>query len=92
MLLIENVKSPMICSKDNEELNELTKIMYEIRKWIIKPVLKEVVHSNLNFQAVEEIIAEIVEDNGLNEKEFFDLYEVEELETGLMNNEVLASI
>lgn len=82
----------MICSKDNEELNELTKIMYEIRKWIIKPVLKEVVHSNLNSQAVEEIIMEIVEDNGLNEKEFFDLYEVEELETGLMNNEALALI
>ena len=91
-LLIENVKSPMICSKDNEELNELTKIMYEIRKWIIKPVLKEVVHSNINFQALEEIIAEIIEDTGLNEKEFFDLYEVEEMETGLMNNEVLASI
>jgi len=66
--------------------------MYEIRKWIIKPVLKEVVHSNINFQALEEIIAEIIEDTGLNEKEFFDLYEVEEIETGLMNNEVLASI
>lgn len=82
----------MICSKDNEELNELTEIMYEIRKWIIKPVLKEVVHSNINFQALEEIIAEIIEDTGLNEEEFFDLYEVEEIETGLMNNEVLASI
>ena len=82
----------MICSKDNEELNELTEIMYEIRKWIIKPVLKEVVHSNINFQALEEIIAEIIEDSGLNEEEFFDLYEVEEIETGLMNNEVLASI
>ena len=66
--------------------------MYEIRKWIIKPVLKEVVHSNINFQALEEIIMEIVEDNNLNEEEFFDLYEIEEIETGLMNNEVLAVI
>ena len=66
--------------------------MYEIRKWIIKPVLKEVVHTNINFQALEEIISEIVEENNLNEKEFFDSYEIEELETGLMNNEVLASI
>ena len=66
--------------------------MYELRKWVNKPVLKEVVGSPMNFQALEEIIAEIIEDTGLNEKEFFDLYEVEEIETGLMNNEVLASI
>lgn len=62
--------------------------MYEIRKWVMKPVLKEVIERNINFQALEEFIAE----TNLNEEEFFDLYEIEELETGLMNNEVIAVI
>ena len=67
--------------------------MYELRKWIKKPVLKEVIYSNMNFQALEETIAEISEkENISNEKEFFELYELEDLETGLMNNEVLIQI
>lgn len=67
--------------------------MYELRKWVNKPVLKEVIESNINFQALEESIAEITEtENISNDKEFFELYEVEELETGLMNNEVLINI
>lgn len=67
--------------------------MYELRKWVNKPVLKEVIYSNMNFQALEETIAEITEkENISNEKEFFDLYEIEDLETGLMNNEVLIEI
>jgi hypothetical protein len=67
--------------------------MYELRKWVNKPVLKEVLYSNMNFQALEETIAEITEkENISNEKEFFDLYEIEDLETGLMNNEVLIEI
>ena len=66
--------------------------MYEIRKWVNKPILKEVVCSNINFQALEETIAEIVEKSNLSEKEFFELYEIEELETGLMNNEALCNI
>lgn len=66
--------------------------MYEIRKWVNKPILKEVVCTNINFQALEETLAEIVEEQNLSEKEFFELYEVEELETGLMNNDVLCSI
>lgn len=66
--------------------------MYEIRKWIMKPVLKEVIHSDINFQALEEIVSDIVENNNLTETEFFNFYEIEELETGLMNNEVLATI
>lgn len=77
----------MICSKNNEELNELTE-MYEIRKWINKPILKEVVCSNINFQALEEFLAEI----NMSEEEFFELYEIEELETGLMNNEALCNM
>ncbi|MBQ3407937.1 MAG: hypothetical protein IJH12_01880 [Clostridia bacterium] len=64
--------------------------MYEIRKWVIKPVLNEVIYSNLNFQALEEILGEL--SDNMSEKEFFDLYEIEELETGLKNNEVLCSI
>lgn len=66
--------------------------MYEIRKWVNKPILKEVICSNINFQALEETIAEIVEKGNLSEKEFFDLYEIEELETGLMNNEALCNM
>ena len=62
--------------------------MYEIRKWVNKPILKEVVRSNINFQEVEEFFADI----NLSQQELFDLYEIEELETGLMNNEVLCSI
>ena len=77
----------MICSKNNEELNELTE-MYEIRKWVNKPILKEMVCSNINFQALEEFLAEI----NMSEEEFFELYEIEELETGLMNNEALCNM
>lgn len=66
--------------------------MYEIRKWINKPILKEVICTNINFQALEETLIEIVEKDNLSEKEFFELYEVEELETGLMNNEALCNI
>lgn len=67
--------------------------MYELRKWVNKPVLKEVVYSNMNFQALEETIAEIAEKENLTtEEEFFELYELEDLETGLMNGEVLLQI
>ena len=66
--------------------------MYEIRKWVHKPILKEVICTNINFQALEETLAELVEKDNLSEKEFFELYEVEELETGLMNNEALCNI
>ena len=66
--------------------------MYEIRKWINKPILKEVIHSDINFQALEEIVADIVENSNINKSDFFEVYEIEEIETGLMNNEVLASI
>ena len=62
--------------------------MYEIRKWINKPILKEVVCSNINFQAVEEFFAE----SNLSKQDFFDLYEIEEIETGLTNNEVICII
>lgn len=67
--------------------------MYELRKWVNKPVLKEVVGSPMNFQALEETVAEISEKENLsNEKEFFGLYEIEDIETGLMNEEVLLEI
>ena len=66
--------------------------MYEIRKWINKPILKEVVCTNINFQALEETLAEIVEKGNLSEEEFFELYEIEELETGLMNNDALCNM
>ena len=67
--------------------------MYELRKWINKPVLKEVVGSPMNFQALEETIADITEkENISNEEEFFELYEIEDIETGLMNSEVLLEI
>ena len=62
--------------------------MYEIRKWVNKPILKEVVETNINFQALEEFLAEI----NMSEEEFFELYEIEELETGLMNNEALCNM
>ena len=67
--------------------------MYEIRKWIFKPVLKEVLETNINSQALEESVAEISEENGFStEDEFFEEYEIEELETGLMNGDVLISL
>ena len=66
--------------------------MYEIRKWVNKPILKEVLYTNINFQALEESLAEIVEKDNLSEEEFFEQYEIEELETGLMNNEALCNI
>lgn len=67
--------------------------MYELRKWVNKPVLKEVVGSPMNFQALEETVAEISEKENLsNEKEFFELYEIEDIETGLMNEEVLLEL
>lgn len=67
--------------------------MYELRKWVNKPVLKEVVYSNMNFQALEETIADITEKENIStEEEFFELYELEDIETGLMNEEVLLQI
>ena len=67
--------------------------MYEIRKWIKKPTHKEVMYTNINDQALEEIIVELVETNNISsEKNFFDLYEIEDLETGLKNKDVLVNI
>lgn len=64
--------------------------MYELRKWVNKPVLKEVIASPMNFQALEETVAEISQkENIRTEEEFFDLYEIEEIETGLMNEDVM---
>ena len=67
--------------------------MYELSKWVNKPVRKEVVGLPMNFQALEETIAEISEKENLsNEEEFFELYEIEDIETGLMNEEVLLEL
>ena len=64
--------------------------MYELRKWINKPVLKEVIASPMNFQALEETVAEISEkENISSEEEFFESYEIEEIETGLMNEDAI---
>lgn len=67
--------------------------MYELRKWINKPKLKEVMYTNINDQALEETIADLVETYNIqDEKEFFELYEIEGLETGLKNEDVLVNI
>lgn len=67
--------------------------MYELRKWINKPKLKEVMYTNINDQALEETIADLVETYNIqDEKEFFELYEIEDLETGLKNEDVLVNI
>ena len=67
--------------------------MYELRKWIKKPTLKEVLYTDINDQALEETMAELVETyNICDEKEFFELYEIEDLETGLKNEDVLVNI
>ena len=52
--------------------------MYEIRKWVNKPILKEVLYTNINFQALEETLAEKKEKDNLSEEEFFEQYEIEE--------------
>ena len=63
--------------------------MYEIRKWISKPLLKETIYSPMSFERLSEVIVEVCEqDNISNEKDFFEMYEIEELETGLKNKEV----
>lgn len=63
--------------------------MYELRKWIEKPLLYDLIYPPMNFERLSEAIVEVcVKENISNEKEFFDLYEIEELETGLKNNEV----
>ena len=63
--------------------------MYELRKWISKPLLKEAVYSPMSFEKLSEVIVELCEqDNISNEKDFFEMYEIEELETGLKNKEV----
>ncbi|WP_406535789.1 hypothetical protein [Methanobrevibacter sp.] len=63
--------------------------MYELRKWISKPLLKETIYSPMSFERLSEVIVEVCEqDNISNEKDFFEMYEIEELETGLKNKEV----
>lgn len=63
--------------------------MYELRKWISKPLLKETIYSPMSFEKLSEVIVEVCEqDNINNEKDFFEMYEIEELETGLKNKEV----
>ncbi|WP_458455206.1 hypothetical protein [Methanobrevibacter sp.] len=63
--------------------------MYELRKWIEKPLLYDLIYPPMNFERLSEAIVEVcIKENISNEKEFFDLYEIEELETGLKNNEV----
>ncbi len=67
--------------------------MYELRKWINKPTHKEVMYTNINDQALEETMAELVEIHNIkDEKDFFELYEIEDLETGLKNEDVLVNI
>ena len=58
--------------------------MYEIKKWICKPVLKEVIKTNLSYQELAENI--VVLAGNINEEEFFNLYEIENLETGKIYN------
>jgi len=63
--------------------------MYELRKWISKPLLKETIYSPMSFERLSEVIVEVCEqDNISNEKDFFEMYEIEELEKGLKNKEV----
>lgn len=67
--------------------------MYELRKWIKKPTHKEVIYTNINDQALEETMAELVETYNIkDEKEFFEQYEIEDLETGQKNEDVLVNI
>ena len=43
----------------------------------------------MSFERLSEVIVEVCEhDNISNEKDFFEMYEIEELETGLKNKEV----
>ena len=67
--------------------------MYELRKWIKKPTLKEVLYTDINDQALEETMAELVETYNIrDEKEFFELYEIEDLDTRSKNEDVLVNI
>ena len=80
----------MTCfNKKQREDKRVDQNMYELRKWIEKPLLKEVIYSPMSFERLSEVIVEVCEqDNIRNEKDFFEMYEIEELETGLKNKEV----
>ena len=67
--------------------------MYELRKLTQESAVKEVIFTDMNLTTMQNIVAKIVEKYNLrNNKKFFDIYEIEELETGLMNEEILLVI
>ncbi|MBO6122574.1 MAG: hypothetical protein J6P09_01885 [Methanobrevibacter sp.] len=81
----------MTCSKkEQREVKRVDQNMYELRKWINKPLLKEIIYPSMSFEELNETVVELCEKGNISSRqEFFDLYEIEELETGLKNNEVL---
>ena len=76
--------------KEQREVTRVDQNMYELRKWINKPLLKEIIYPSMSFEELNETVVELCEKGNISSRqEFFDLYEIEELETGLKNNEVL---
>lgn len=67
----------MIRSKDDEELDGAT-LMYELKKWVIKPVLNEVVCRLPNKEELTEKVREIMYKEALTNYEFRDLYIISE--------------
>lgn len=86
---INNLQWP-VQKNEQWEVKRVDQNMYELRKWINKPLLKESICPPMSFNELNETIVEICEKGNISSRqEFFDLYEIEELETGLKNNEVL---
>lgn len=67
----------MIRSKDDEELDGAT-LMYQINRWVIKPVLNEVVCRCPDKKELNERVSRIMWDEALTKEEFGDLYQIVE--------------
>ena len=57
-------------------------MQYEIRQWVIKPVLKAVIGRFNNEKEVTEYIANLKEINGFTIEKIQNIIEFQEIETG----------
>lgn len=63
--------------------------MFEIRKWIFPPVLKEVICRVETLEEVKSELINIRDYNNLTNQEVFNVLEVEDMGTGKINLEAL---
>lgn len=63
--------------------------MYEIRAWVIPPVLKEVICRVETLEEVKTTLIDLKNNMGLSNTEIFEALEVEDLSNGKLNMEAL---